>query len=86
MSKVCNFCSNKNFKKKSVQYIYRHNENFLVVDNVPCEECEFCGEQYFKSSVLKNIEEDYKKLELKKKKPLKLISVPFENFPDIATA
>lgn len=47
MGKICNFCGNKNFRSKCVQYIYRHNGQFLIVENVPCEECEYCGEQYF---------------------------------------
>ena len=53
MNKSCNFCRNKNFKEKHVQYIYKHDDRFLVVNNVPCEECEYCGEQYFKAEVLK---------------------------------
>jgi len=56
MNKVCNFCGNKNFRIKKVQYIYRHDGKFLIVNDVPCEECEYCGEQYFKSDVLKKIE------------------------------
>ncbi len=35
MMKVCNFCGNKNFREKHVQYIYKHNDRFLVVNNVP---------------------------------------------------
>ena len=57
--KVCNFCGNRNFKEKNVQYIYKHDDQFLVVNNVPCEECEFCGEQYFKADVLKRIEKSF---------------------------
>ena len=46
MKKMCNFCGNKSFRENHVQYIYRHDGQFLVVNNVPCEECEYCGEQY----------------------------------------
>ncbi len=53
MDKICNFCGNKNFREKQTQYIYRHNEQLLIVEDVPCEECEYCGEQYFKAKVLK---------------------------------
>lgn len=59
MNRVCSFCGNKNFRSRRVQYIYRHNGQFLIVDNVPCEECEYCGEQYFKAEVLKKIERDF---------------------------
>lgn len=83
MKKVCNFCGNKNFRKKKVQYIYKHNGHFLVVNNVPCEECEYCGEQYFKSDVLKTIEKEFMKLSSSKKKPKKQLKVPVEEFAEL---
>jgi YgiT-type zinc finger domain-containing protein len=83
MKKVCNFCGNKNFREKQVQYIYRHNGQFLVVNNVPCEECEFCGEQYFKAIVLKKIEKDFKEIFISGKKTKKEVRVPVEDFSSI---
>jgi len=59
MNKVCSFCGHKNFRIKRIQYIYRHNDRFLIVNDVPCEECEYCGEQYFKADVLKKIERGF---------------------------
>jgi len=56
MSKVCSFCGNTNFKVKKVQYIYKHNDRSLIVNDVPCEECESCGEQYFEANTLKKVE------------------------------
>jgi YgiT-type zinc finger domain-containing protein len=53
MKRTCNFCGNKNFREKLVQYIYKHDGHFLIVNNVPCEECEYCGERYFKAEALK---------------------------------
>jgi len=55
MKKTFNFCGNKNFQEEKVQYIYRREDKMLIINNVPCEECEFCGEQYFKAAVLKKI-------------------------------
>lgn len=81
--KTCNFCGNKNFKDKLVQYIYKHNEQFLMVENVPCEECEYCGEQYFQADVLKKIEKDFLDIYAKKKKLKKSIEVPVEEFASI---
>jgi len=83
MKIICNFCGNKNFKKKEVQYIYKHKNQFLIVNNVPCEECEYCGEQYFEAEVLKKIEEEFRKIYSKEKQPLKEIKVPIEKFSDI---
>ena len=78
--KACNFCGNINFEKKFVQYIYKHNGQFLVVNNVPCEECKFCGEQYFKVEILKKIEKDFREIYLYGKKIEKQVKVPVEEF------
>lgn len=81
--KICNFCGNKNFRERHVQYIYKHDNRFLVVENVPCEECEYCGEQYFKAGILKKIEEDFKAIHLSGKKAKKEVTVPIEEFVEI---
>ncbi len=83
MKKVCNFCGNKNFKEMLAQYIYRHDEKFLVVNNVPCEECEYCGERYFKASALKKIEKDFSKIYASGKKAKKEVMVPVEEFVEL---
>ena len=68
MNKICSFCGNKNYIDKKVQYIYRFNNRFLVINNVPCEECEYCGEQYFKANILKKIEKEFNDIYLSGKK------------------
>jgi YgiT-type zinc finger domain-containing protein len=83
-SKVCNFWGHKNFKEKEVQYIYKHNNHFLFVNDVPCEECEHCGEQYFKANVLKKIEKSFIDIYSARKTPKKEIKVPLENYPELA--
>ena len=82
-NKICSFCGNKNFREKTVAYIYKSNQNFFIVKNVPCEECEYCGEQYLKSSVLKKIEVEFKKIYSNGKKKVKTVSVPMEEFGKI---
>jgi YgiT-type zinc finger domain-containing protein len=83
MNKICNFCGNKNFRYKKVQYIYKHDNKFLVVNNVPCEECEYCGEQYFKADTLKKIEKDFNDIYRSVKKAKLEIRVPVEEFVEI---
>ncbi len=83
MIRVCSFCGNKNFKEKRVQYIYKNDGHFLIVDNVPCEECEYCGEQYFEAKVLKKIEKDFIDIYSNKKKLKKHIEVPVEEFAEL---
>ncbi len=76
----CNFCGNKNFREKRVQYFYRHDDRLLVMNNVPCEECEFCGEQYFKAGVLKKIEKQFVDIYQAGVRATREIVVPVEEF------
>ncbi len=83
MKKLCSFCGNKNFTNKKVQYIYKHNGHFLIINSVPCEECDYCGEQYYKASILKKIERNFQKIHTAKKKVKKSVKVPVEEFVEI---
>lgn len=83
MRKQCNFCGNKNFKEELIQYIYKHDGLLLMVNNVPCEECEYCGEQYFRAAVLKKIEKDFEQIYFSGKKSKKSLRVPVEEFAEI---
>ena len=83
MKKVCSFCGNKNFEEKSVQYIYRHDDRYLLVNNVPCEECEYCGERYFKAVVLKKVEKDFHDIYSSGKRVKKQVKMPVEDFVEI---
>ena len=82
--KSCNFCGNKNFSTGHTQYIYKRNNQFLIVNNVPCEECEFCGEQYFSAEVLKKIEKDFEAIHISGHTGKWEIKVPVEEYLDIS--
>lgn len=81
--KMCSFCGHSVVKDKYVQYLYKHNNHFLLVNDVPCEVCEFCGEQYFQASTLKMIEKEFKSIQTTKKKPKQELLLPVEDFSDI---
>jgi YgiT-type zinc finger domain-containing protein len=83
MNTKCHFCGNKNFKQTKVQYIYKHNGKFLIMDEVPCEQCEFCGEQYFEGKILRQIEEEFNRIYVQGKKPIKELRIPIEPFPAV---
>ena len=53
MNTRCVFCGHKDLQYSQIQYIYRHNGKFLIVNDVPCLQCTYCGEQYFEGHVLK---------------------------------
>jgi len=81
--KKCNFCGNKHVREAQPQYVYRHDDRFLVVNNVPCEQCEFCGEKYFKAQVLRNIEHDFNQIHAAVKKAKNEMRVPVEEYSDV---
>ncbi len=83
MNIKCHFCGNKNFRETKTQYIYKHDKQMLIVDDVPCEQCEYCGEQYFKGGVLRHIEEEFCRIHIQGKKPKNELRVPIEQFQEL---
>ena len=86
MNTTCHFCGNINFKATTTQYIYRHRGRFLVIDDVPCEQCEYCGEQYFDGDTLRRIEEEFQQIHLHGKPAKREISMPAERFMELQYA
>lgn len=84
--KVCHFCGNKNFKSTKVQYTYKHNDKYLMVEDVPCEQCEYCGEQYFEGRVLKQIEKEFNAIHSNNKKVKKELIIPVEQFIEVQSS
>ena len=80
MNKVCSFCGNKNFRDVRTQYIYKHDGKMMIVDDVPCEQCDYCGEQYFAADVLRKIEQDFLDVYACRRKARSEITVPVEQF------
>ena len=81
--KICHFCGNRNFRVTAIQYTYRHAGKFLIVDDVPCTKCEYCGEAYFKAEVLKRIEKEFNAIYYQGKKAKQKFYVPVERFVQI---
>ena len=80
---ICHFCGNKNFKTRNIQYTYKRDGKYIMVDDVPCEQCEYCGEQYFEARVIKNIEEEFDAVYIKGKSVKRKVTIPIEAYSDI---
>ena len=80
---ICHFCGNKNLKPNLVQYTYKKDGKYIIIDDVPCQQCEYCGEQYFEASVLKNIEFEYEAIHSKGKNIKKKLIIPIESYTEI---
>ena len=80
MAEQCAFCGNKNLTAKTTRYLHQQNEAMLIVEDVPCLECNFCGEQYFDIAVLKRIETDHREIAEHRREPKRYMRVAVEAF------
>jgi len=78
--KKCNFCGNKHFSHKTTDYIYRHQEHYMLFRNVPAETCDYCGERYYEAGVLKTIEREFFEILHHRKEPVQRIIMPVEEY------
>ena len=86
MKTGCAFCGHKELQPRQTQYIYRYDGKFLIVDDVPCLQCAYCGEQYFKGHVLRDIEKRFNELHVQGQKASKEVQIPVEHFKDLCQA
>lgn len=84
--KKCNFCGHSVLNEKRVQYLYKHDDHFLMVNDVPCEECEFCGERYYQAKILKRIEKEFNSIYNSNKNIKRKLSMPIEDFSELEAA
>jgi len=78
--KQCSFCGNTHLSQKNVRYIYQRDGDIMVVDDVPCIECDYCSEQYFDAAVLKKIELDFMAVSKQRKTPVRQMQIAVESF------
>ena len=83
MKAKCAFCGHKELQPRQTQYIYRRDGQFLIVDDVPCLQCAYCGEQYFEGNTLRDIEVKFNELHVHGQKASKEVRIPVEHFLDL---
>lgn len=52
----CFHCGKDELRADTTQYFCKLNGHYIIIENVPCEKCDFCGEIYFNVSVMEKIE------------------------------
>lgn len=72
MTQQCSFCGNKHLSAKRTRYIHQQGDDMLIVEDVPCLECDYCGEQYF--------EADHLAVLARQKRPSRTIEVAVEQY------
>ena len=53
---MCMFCKCDSVKSGFTTHVVNYNGAIIVIKNVPCEECEQCGEKYYTDEVAEKIE------------------------------
>jgi len=81
--KQCSFCGNTYLSRKDVRYIYQREGDIMVVDDVPCLECDYCSEQCFDASVLKKIERDFMAVSKQRKTPVRRMQIAVKSFSSL---
>lgn len=67
----CVFCGG-NVQSKNVTFIYEHDKHVFLIENVPAEVCEKCGEKTYSPEITDEII----KFAKCKFKPVKLVEIP----------
>ena len=53
---MCMFCKCNIVKKSTTTHVVNYKGSIIVIKNVPCEECEQCGEKYYTDEVAVHLE------------------------------
>lgn len=53
---MCMYCKGETVKESTTTHVVNYKNCVIVIKNVPCEECEQCGEKYFSDKVAEQLE------------------------------
>ena len=53
---MCMFCKCNTMKQSTTTHVVNYKNCIIIVKNVPCEECEQCGEKYYTDEVAEKLE------------------------------
>lgn len=53
---MCMFCKCKTTIPSVTTHVVNYKNSIIIIKNVPCEECEQCGEKYYTDEVAKQLE------------------------------
>ena len=53
---MCMYCKCDSLKASTTTHVVNYKGCLIIVKNVPCEECEQCGEKYYSDDVARRLE------------------------------
>ena len=54
---MCMFCKCHTVKSGTTTHVVNYKGCLIIIKNVPCEECEQCGEKYYTDEVAEKLEQ-----------------------------
>ena len=54
---MCMFCKCDTVKESVTTHVVNYRNCIIVIKNVPCEECEQCGEKFYTDEVTERLDE-----------------------------
>ncbi len=54
---MCMFCKCDTVKESATTHVVNYKNCIIVIKNVPCEECEQCGEKFYTDEVAERLEQ-----------------------------
>lgn len=54
---MCMFCKCDTVRDSMTTHVVNYRDCIIVIKNVPCEECEQCGEKFYTDEVAERLEE-----------------------------
>jgi YgiT-type zinc finger domain-containing protein len=76
----CHFCGSDRYEERRIDYLYSHQDQYLLVPNTPVEVCVDCGMIYYDAQVLKEIERRFFAIRAKQEEPDRFIEMPAKAF------
>ena len=53
---MCMYCKCQTSSSSLTTHVVNYKNCIIIIKNVPCEECEQCGEKYYSNEVAKQLE------------------------------
>ena len=54
---MCMYCKGGDFIESKTTHVVKYKGSLIIIENVPCLECDQCGETYFTDDVAERLEE-----------------------------
>ena len=82
-TKHCSYCDSEEYREIRIDYLYKHNDKYLLVPNTPVEICSTCGMSYYSTSVLKQIEKQFFAIHSNNERADNYVNIPTKYFEPI---